>query len=320
MKTENEVLQIIANQLQETIAKFDDEKSDYRWIICTERIFLDDYKPKVDDYIARLNLVTQDGSYDLDSMPEGYENPSQMPYQHTIFAILDMGQGQVNFAVWNCPVSIRIISEENTFDMAREIMTEFMSKVNFEYKDGIIQSYFTPEVTDSMSEMYAGFRGLMSCSGFVRVPEPNILFATKVMVDLNGDGNWTDFPFISITLDHSGQPDAQAFSGYYGATMSLNRMTTQALSVSTYLWQGTGNETLDGFSKAVLNAMNDMNRKFHLAVLSNIESDDENAINGLMPIMEAHFVLIGAQSAQEWGDLSVWSLSFARAKDKEEGE
>jgi len=166
----------------------------------------------------------------------------------------------------------------------------------------------------------------MLCRGFVRVPEPNIMFATNVLIDM-GNG-WENYPFINIAFDHAAQPDPQPFPEYHGATMSLNRMTTQAVSVTSYLWKNSGSASINAFCKAVMKAMNDMNKKFKLAVLSNIEADsndedydeaiqEPNGEKRYYPIMASYFVLTNAHYTQDWGDLNPWVLTFSRAKETE---
>lgn len=325
MKTEYEILSIIAKQLQETIDSME-QYSDYHAVICTERIFLDDYAPKVADYIARINAVQNGDAYDINSMPDGYEKPIEMPYQHTIFFILNMGQGQINFAVWNCPVTMQVVSEENSLEAGRDIITEFMKRVNFRFEQGIVQSYFTPAVSNTQQEMYAGFRGLMSVRGFVRCPEDGIVFITNVKVsvkDENGTASrYFDFPFVNINYDSSSIPDPQAYSGRYGSTDAENRSTTQSVSVSTYLWNQeiedpheniadmTDAELQNLFSRQIINSWSDMSRRYKLKIVTNIESGGD-----YMPLYEGYFIWVRTSYVQDWGDVSVWSLSFSKAKE-----
>ena len=305
MKNENEITSIIANGLNEVLLNMVGCE-DYNVVICSERIFLDDYAPSVQDYIAKINSnrESQD-SYVFDSLPDGYEKPIEMPYQHTIFFILKMGKGQINFAIWNCPITIEIVSEENSFEVARAMMEQFLREKNFIYENGIIQSYFTPEVSSSNQEMYAGFRALLSVSGYVRCPEENVVFVTNIKVGID-DGEVFDYPFLTVSFDHSAQPDPQAFSGNFGATSSINRMTTQSVSITGYLWNT--DDQVGEFSSNVMGAMNNMNRVFRLILVSNIEDKNKTKLN----VCDDHFILTGAHLSQEWGDLSPWTLTFAR--------
>lgn len=320
MKSALEVTSIIAQGLAQAASEIP-EYSDYNIIISTERIFLDDYAPKVEDYITRVNAQ--------DIEEQGYERPIEMPYQHTIFFVVKIGQGQVNFAVWNTPITIQCLSEENDFKAAEAIMKKFIQGVNFEYRDGIIQSYFVPEVTDALSEIYAGFRALMTARGYLRVPEDGIVFVQDIYVNnINGEtgtateDDWFKWPFISIVFDHSATPDPQAFSGQYGSTMALNRTNTQTFSMNCYLFNyengSESEEKLSAFSVNIIKAMNDQNRKFNMIVRTNVMDPEGTAgeIDEFVPLFgdDMYWVLTHASLSQQWGDLNTWSLTFTRAR------
>lgn len=274
MKGPNDIISIVANGIAKAAGETDGGDG-YKIVVCPERIFIDDYKPAMDEYIARIrNADFRDGDGE-------YSSPRQTPYQKTIFFVLKLGAGQMNFAVWEAPFTIQCLSEQNEIDMAREIFMKFISNVNFLYKDGVVQSYFTPTVSSSIDAVYEGFRALLSCNGFVRVPEDGIVFASDVC--LLGDDGETMFslPFVNLRFSHAGQPDPQAFSGYYGHTMGLVRQATQTFALTTYLWHadssgltGTDKSQMDfqnGFTDAVLDVLNEnINRKFRFVVRTSI--------------------------------------------------
>lgn len=313
-------MEIIASSIGDFFSK-NELMADYDVVVCSERVFVDDYAPKREAYLKRLQaVVNEDGSYDFDSMPDGYERPDESPYQHTVFIVIKLGQGEMNFAIWNCPMSIQIVSEENCMTAARDAMVAYINVKNFRYDDGIIQSYFTPESTASQQEMYAGFRALFSVRGFVRVPEDGIVFAMATKVE-NEDGEMFDYPFVSVVVDHNAVPDPQPFAGTHGATMAMNRQTTQTLSLVTYLWNDGGD--FGWFSKSVMKAMLNMNKTFHFAVLSNIEDEDgiydARTNKKYLPISDFDYVLVGAHYSQDWGGIEAWTLTFTRAEANKNG-
>ena len=315
MKSALEITNIIAQGIAKTVSGMK-EYNDYNIIISTERIFLDDYAPTVENYIKTLNSI--------DPEQQGYEKPIEMPYQHTIFFIVKIGSGQVNFAIWNTPITIQCLSEENDFKAAEAIMKKYIQTVNFEYLNGIIQSYFVPEIQNEMSEVYSGFRALLSAKGYLRVPEDGVVFAQDIYV-YSDDETPVPFklPFLSIDFNHSSSPDPQAFSGQKGSTMSLNRTTTQSISITCYLFnypnaeEGTAEKYLSVFSNNVIQSMNNMNRKFHMVVRSNIENPEEHDDNlsDYVPIFDFWYILTNAHLAQDWGDPNAWNITFTRARE-----
>lgn len=336
MKGINDVMETIANQLVSVISGMTDY-SDYNVKVCSERVFLDDYAPKVADYAVSLSIPqgyneADPGNpyYDMDASPEGYESPEQMPYPKTVFFVLKAEQGEINFAVWNCPITIQVVSEENSIDAARAMVMEFIHEYNFKYEDGMVQSYFTPAIGSNMEEMYTGFRNLMFVRGYIHVPEDGVLsvvgFRFKVRDGAKSSG-WFQYPFLNMSFRHSASPDTQPIPSHHGSTQTLNRFTTQTFSISTYLWH-TGSKILDDyfdsklkeeeknqnlFTESVLHAFKSMNRKFDVEILSNVENQDEDS--GRMVVLSGTFVLSDASYMQDFGDLSPWSISFSRSED-----
>ena len=328
MKTLSEITNIIAKQIGD-IAETLDISEDYKIIVCPERIFVDDYAPAEDEYIKHLDEL---GSLD-------YDNPNESPYAKTIFVVIKCGSGQRNMAVINTDATIRILSEENDFDVARTIMESFIATYNFKYlkEYGIVQAYFMPEMDASMEEVYTGFRCLLSSKGFIRVPEPGILFVQDVLVSLDGE-KYIRLPFTDFKYNHATQPDPQAFAGNKGNTMALNIQATQTVSFSTYLYVNSNYDELNdeelndkelndkeltAFSKAVIAAQSHINKKFNLVLRTNIEDDDDGVQyfgsddQKLIPLVDAWFILTDVSYAQDLGDLSPFSLSFTRALKEE---
>ena len=276
MKTLTEITNIIAKQMGE-VAKT--AARDYDIIVCPERIFMDDYLPEEERYIATLGEMQ---SLDVDS-------PQDLPYKNTIFVVIKMGSGQANMGVANYSCTLQVLSEADDFTAARQLLDSFIAEYNFEYIDGIVQSYFTPDMGGSQESVYTGFRALMSCRGNVRVPESGLVFVTDVLVSFDGK-TYFNLPYLNVMYNHSCQPDPQAFAGTKGRTMALNRQSTQTITFDTYLWNkgvykanggATASQTpdsmLDLFSIKVVKAHSDMNKKFKLMVRTPIERFGVNA-------------------------------------------
>ena len=284
MKTLTEITNIIAKQIGE-VAKT--AATDYDIVVCPERIFMDDYLPKEEQYLATLGELP---SLDVDS-------PQELPYKNTIFVVIKIGSGQANMGVSNYSCTLQVLSEADDFVAARQLLDSFIAEYNFEYVDGIVQSYFTPDMGGSQESVYTGFRALLSCRGNIRVPEEGVAFITDVLVSLDGNC-FFEFPFLNVMYNHACQPDPQAFAGTKGRTMALNRQSTQTITFDTYLWNkgvydGTEPDIkttdwwLDLFSKSIIEAHSDMNKKFRLMVrtpfkdMAGLESDgvNKNGIN-----------------------------------------
>lgn len=283
MKTLTEITNIIAKQIGE-VAKT--AATDYDIIVCPERIFMDDYLPEEEKYLQTIGEMP---SLDIDS-------PQELPYKNTIFVVIKMGSGQANMGVANYSCTLQVLSEADDFVAARQLLDSFIAEYNFEYIDGIVQSYFTPDMGGSQESVYTGFRALMSCRGNIRVPEEGVAFITTVLASFDG---YTFFPlpFLNVMYNHACQPDPQAFAGTMGRTMALNRQSTQTMTFDMYLWNKGAEKNsltitpsdilqaqdylLDEFSKCVIKAHSDMNKKFRLIVRTSIAQEVDKSGDNL---------------------------------------
>ena len=298
--TQQEITQIIANQLAQ-VASEDSMTDNCKIVVCSERMFIDDFAPRADEYERAM----RDGNVDID-------NPIDMPFRNTIFFVIKVGDGTSNFAIIQNSFSIQALSEENSFDAAKRILELFVDKYNFTYtEEGMIEAFHRPSISSSGEQMYSGFRALINLSGDLKFPAKGVLFIRNIEASEDGV-HYFNLPFINVTFSPSCQPDSASFAGYNGANMSLNKASTQVVSISTYLWDnGDNNSDLDAFSAHVVDAVDDMNRKFKLKL---------NTSKSGTTICDDWFILMSATYGQSLGEVSVWNLTFARAKQFEEGE
>lgn len=308
-----DIVNTIAKQIAEVAEDYAPDKT---VVVCPERIFVDDYLPIEEQFQTSMNM-----------MPVGEDDPNQPPFHDKIFVVIKFGGGQKNMAISNSIITIQVLSENNDFMAARDILDGFTSEVNFKYVDvedidgnvlgGMVQAYFTPEVIASQEAVYTGFRALLSCRGFVRVPEPGYMFVTSIIVN-SPDGEDWEIPFIDLRYNYTAQADPQAFAGYGGKTMALNRQTTEVITFSTYLQAGVDSEgqpySNAAFSEYVLATRSEMNAKYRIRMKTNlVDADNQEFL-----IEDDYYVLSGISYAQELGDMSAWTLSFAKAKLTEE--
>lgn len=281
--------------------------SDFTVVVCSERIFVDEYSKKQEEYLRRG-----------ESEPYGGV-PEEDPFNKHVFVVVKIGNGQRNFAIVNSSVTISVLSEANAFDFARKLMDNFVAQVNFEFRDGIVQTYFSPSVASSQEQMYAGFRSLLVTNGNIRIPEEGLCFVQDVLIDLGDGKGFFKLPFIDIGNNYSAQVDPIAFSGFGGRTMNLNRQSTSAITISTYLWHYGDGSQIDEFSMAVLKAKTNLNKKFRIVMRTNIEDDQAEEILGERRLVECDMwaTLTGFFHRQSWGDITVYSLSFTEAKQEE---
>lgn len=318
MKTLNDITQIIAKQLGDIATELlnDPENEeffgDYDVVVCSERIFVDDYLPAEAEYIQKNS-----------EMPQlNYPDPNEQPYRNKIFVVINAGSGQRNYAVSNSDCTIDVLSEENDFAFARALLDEFIAEYNFKYEQGMVQAYFNPNVNSSLEEVYTGFRALLSVRGFVRLPETGFAFISAISIgfeDVQGVFKEILIPFTNLGYNWASQPDPQAFAGTYGQTKALNRQSTTVVNFSTYLNFDTSPEytSYADFSEKILSVMNgNQNEKFHIKLLMPTPTFEDS--EHTTAIIDKWFVLVNAGYNQELGDIDPWTFSFSEAKEIEE--
>ena len=299
--TYEEIYATIAKQMK-GIAE--EVSEDYTFIICPERIFVEDYQQQKIEAMESNHAILED-------------EPNDTFFSHTIFIVIKLGGGQRNMAVSNNDITIQVLSEENDFEIARQILNEFVGQYNFQYKDGLAQAYFNPEMSTSMDAVYTGFRALLSIRGFIRIPQDGFIFITKMDISFDDDdGNEINYriPFINLHYNYSAQVDPQAFAGFKGRTMALARQSTQVVQFATYLIYKEGDEAFadaNAFSLAIMRSSNHMNKKYRITMKT------QNGITMTGP-EDNYFILNAFDYAQELADMSACNLSFAMAKSVED--
>ena len=338
MRTLEQIVNAIQKDIQSVLTDIQNEGEfydDYTVIVCPERIFFDDYLPKEQEYYER-NHELPEFQYNPEGEPYGI-SPNESPYHNTVFVVVKMGTGQSNMAISNSNVTIEVLSEENDFMFAREILDRYVTKFNFKYDSdiGMVQAFFRPEMSTSQESIYAGFRALLSIRGFVRVIENGFIFVENIAISVVGDSgdNAVLIPFMSLSYSHTAQPDPQAFAGFLGRTKALNRQSTQIVTFETYMQ--TGNEDFNDLCREFILAQTQINKKFHIRLLTNIPAPDDITdplseisstvgINGesisRVAVIDDYFVLTSLTYNQELGDMSTWAVSFTSALETENGE
>lgn len=244
------------------------------------------------------------------------------PYEEdTIFEVVDkdkiyfvvkFGRGEYNFALSSIPMSIEVVSEENSMSGAQEILRRFVSSVNYIYENGIIQTYFLPSVISPVNQIRSGYRALIELQGKVYDFENLTSAITKVEMG-DSSSSLSNIPFINIKYNWSAQPNPQAFADSNGATKNLNRQYTRTIVLTTYLWNDAsyGNPNpqevaeKDFSEKIKTSTSTDMNKRYYIKLSSNSGSS----------FVEGYFILVSFNYDQNYGMPNVGTMTFTEAEE-----
>lgn len=303
------------------------------------------------DFASNQANLIGEGDYDikigdqriLESEKEADEQntPQDEKKSNRIYVVVKLGNGQYNFAVSNFTCEIQVISEDGSFDIAQGLLRQFIENVNFEYVDGIIQTFLNPEIVQENADVYIGVRAILSCKGNIIVPEsdPFANLITNVEFSWDSGVTWAELPFINVTFGWLTTPDPQAFppktlnapinlaegiTDHGGWTSSVNKQSTTTIGFTTYLFDFnsksvTGYDTTikatgykangyEAISYQLFSVVmgNEINKQFRIRMKSSVGT-------GTTYFLDDYFVLTGYNTNQAWGNTAPISLTFTKA-------
>lgn len=335
MKTQEQLLAIVEKRLglaiSEVLVEKGAQSTAFNYKISSERMFMnrqdasdEDEKEQPSDQndIVRDSSITDEND------------------KKTIFFIVKFGKGQWNQGVANLQVNISVLSEEGTFYVALDSLRRFISSVNYQFLDGIIQTYFEPSVVNAESEVYAGYRALIELDGLIKVPmtcgsgddEVSVMFVTNVLVGV-GDATPTNIPFITESLNHTVQQDPQSFpqqvskpDGEYEVpasyAVSLGKQAVQTITIVTFLYDFGVDSPVTAFTRAVINGLaikkgkttSGIQQKFHVEFVTNLVDRETKKY---LDFVDAYFMIASVQQLQDWGDITPVSITMTRVRKTE---
>lgn len=289
---------VIRNQLADVISAYTKETGqDVNFEVCSFR-----------DMMEKTQTLEED-------------SPRRLSDRSKLFFVVSVGKGQRNFAVEETPVTIQCLSMENTVASTYDILASYVSTWSFCEADGYIQVYFMPTVMSASAQVFTGFRALCEVTGTITTTDKTLLMFDQVV--FYDGASPLRLPFVTIGYSYQASSDPRAFSqakNENGTSLALNSTNVKTLSLVTYMWNfTTDGESRTKFSSMVMEAIREnQNKKFHIALHTNLTDDrrlsDEN------PWIDDWYVLKSASTQQSYYDPSTWTLVFAKAREKEDGE
>lgn len=168
------------------------------------------------------------------------ENPND------IYLIMRFGQATVSWSQTVMSFSIMVLSEENSMDVSKNLLTEFALRYNLtKWEDeGIQEVIGTPSINNNFNIAYAGYRSTMSVDGaFLIAPQSNtykfIYLYKEIEKDENGNNIEVDkeeeIKCLAQGFNASFQLDTQVMYNKNDIASSIGKWGTISLSLSSYL-------------------------------------------------------------------------------------
>ena len=320
MKNSREIVDIIKSSIYDAYTTFAGDKKNL--------IGEGEYNIKVGDERI-LDSLTE---------PNEQESPKDLTKANTIYIVIKLGNGQCNMAVTNFTCELQAISEDGTFDIAQGILRQLIEDVNFEYKNGIIQAFFEPDVAQENVGVFSGVRAVLACRGNIIVPEsdPALSLITNVLMSFDNGTTWAELPFIHVSYHWQTAEDPQAFPpatlgqninlatgvvDHGGWASSKNKQSVLVLGFTTYLFDFRNEVTgYDCATKAAgwktkgwmkishelfaIQSGNDINSKIRIRLKTPLA---DNAY-----FVDCYFNMTLFSFDQPWGNVAPIMLSFSK--------
>lgn len=258
----------------------------------------------------------EDDGYILNFASEQYFHTDTQVKPNEIDVIVKDTGGQILFGNRIVPVSVFVISEQDSLDAARSMMQVFVSlnnQVRFSYLNDSDQTrsvyplYNAPTSTGNFESVGAGLRSVLYMGGVLVVTE-NALDIESVQIG-TGDAPYTfiDIPFIQAQINFSSVQDTQAWYGNNDMAQGKVKWGTLVFGLSMQSantdFMSTVLSTMVNDSSASNFPSDGVRHKYYFKIAFD---------NGI--VMENNFILTSANYGKEIGGIPTMSMSFTLAQ------
>lgn len=180
--------------------------------------------------------------YNVKIANEQYFVKPEQEDPNSIYLVMRFGPASVSWSQTVMSFSIMVLSEENSIDVSKNLLTEFALRYNLTKweDDGIQEVIGTPSVSNNFNIAYAGYRSVMSVDGaFLIAPQANSYKFIYIYTDKDDNGVETEkeeeIKCLSQGFNANFQLDTQVMYNKNDIASSIGKWGTISLSLSSYL-------------------------------------------------------------------------------------
>jgi hypothetical protein len=197
--------------------------------------------------------------------------------KNNIYVVVNFASATMNFAQTIQPITIKILSEQNSIDVCEKLLITFAENQHLTLNENkTVRSLYTkPSAISHFNEVFEGFRELFYLSGTLLISE------TANMVEIFDRETGKPIDTLQSNIDCTFQLDTQPIYNNNNFTASTSRVGTRVLSLTTYatdneivnkalkMYAGElSNETLFKFDTKFKNGIELKNKDWKLANVS----------------------------------------------------
>ena len=181
------------------------------------------------------------GQYSLVIANERAMDEERFYSHNTIYIVVKFLSSYIYYGQAVVPITLRILSEQNTIEIAQQLMIEFAMTYNLKENDTqtIKQVYQTPSVTTNFNEVFTGYRTAFFVTGTFVISKNSNPFKVEIAPtdDIYDSENLDNnvFAVISSGLSSIIQTDSQPFYDTNGNIDTLGQFRAVGISFSTFM-------------------------------------------------------------------------------------
>lgn len=150
-----------------------------------------------------------------------------------IYIVISFGTASTNFGQSEIPVFLECVSEENSFIVARDLLSSFVVTFNNSRNGSVYQQWESPTLNSKFNEVGKGFRSMLYVSGSMSIgAQININDIAKIYWK-NGD-DYEEIQFLSFNEGYQASLQPQVYPDQNGFAKSQAEYATYTISFSTF--------------------------------------------------------------------------------------
>lgn len=183
------------------------------------------------EYFKNYNIVV--------SKEQFYIKHSQVK-PNSIYIAIKFSASSVNFAQTVLPVSLSVMTEQNSVEAAQKLLLDYVHKYNLESSSDMLQIYESPVVSSNFNKVFEGYRSILYVNGFFAISKnANYLTIKYPEITINENGEeqkeYKEVTNLTLNFNSNFMLDSQPFFNTNNFSESISKVGTITFSVVTYM-------------------------------------------------------------------------------------
>lgn len=159
---------------------------------------------------------------------------------NSIYIAVKFSASTINFAQTVLPISLSVMTEQNSVEAAQKLLLDYVHKYNLESTDDMTQVYESPVVSSNFNKVFEGYRSILYVNGFLVISKnANYLTIKYPEITTNENGEeqkeYKEVTAITTHFNSNFMLDSQPFYNTNNFSESVSKVGTITFSITTYM-------------------------------------------------------------------------------------